>query len=227
MYSMNPLKPTSVWNNFIATGGLNSLLFTSLNFLWFYVSWLSTTKGRRQQEKLFFCGHFSKVLTYMSTKKVLLTPSLIQFAKYKFLFLPFPSYSADKIWAGRMIVFMTGFRRFACLEFYCKVIRTNAACLKPCVNPLVSGSLSSGEWHIILWERKLLPSGKSTRVKWKITVLTCFDVACYFTAFWLSDLRSGRAEFESAEFMSSAVSATAEMGQHNWLKSMYILQLLI
>ena len=29
--------------------------------------------------------------------------------------------------------------------------------------PLVSGKLSSGKWHIILWERKLIPSGKSTR----------------------------------------------------------------
>jgi len=29
--------------------------------------------------------------------------------------------------------------------------------------PLVSGALSSGGWHIVLWERKLIPSGKSPR----------------------------------------------------------------
>ena len=32
--------------------------------------------------------------------------------------------------------------------------------------PLASGTLSSGKWHIILCERKLIPSGKSTRGKW-------------------------------------------------------------
>ena len=29
--------------------------------------------------------------------------------------------------------------------------------------------LSSGKWHIILWERKLIPSGKSTRGNWNTT----------------------------------------------------------
>jgi len=29
--------------------------------------------------------------------------------------------------------------------------------------PLVGGTLSSGRWHIVLWERKLVPSGRSTR----------------------------------------------------------------
>ena len=38
--------------------------------------------------------------------------------------------------------------------------------------PLVSGTLSFGKWHIILWKRTLIPSGKSTRGNWKITVRT-------------------------------------------------------
>ena len=35
---------------------------------------------------------------------------------------------------------------------------------------LVSGTLSTGKWHIILWERILIPSGKSTRGNWNTTL---------------------------------------------------------
>ena len=37
------------------------------------------------------------------------------------------------------------------------------------IYPMVSDTLSSGKWHIILWEKKLIPSGNWTRGNWKIT----------------------------------------------------------
>ena len=37
---------------------------------------------------------------------------------------------------------------------------------------VVSGTLSSGKWHIILWEKKLIPSGNWTRGNWNTTVLS-------------------------------------------------------
>ena len=37
---------------------------------------------------------------------------------------------------------------------------------------MVSGTLSSGKWHIILWEKKLIPSGNWTRGNWNTTVLS-------------------------------------------------------
>ena len=36
-----------------------------------------------------------------------------------------------------------------------------------------SDTLSSGKWHIILWEKKLIPSGNWTRGNWKITNVIC------------------------------------------------------
>ena len=38
------------------------------------------------------------------------------------------------------------------------------------IYPMVSDTLSSGKWHIILWEKKLIPSGNWTMGNWKITV---------------------------------------------------------
>ena len=44
------------------------------------------------------------------------------------------------------------------------------------IYPMVSGTLSSGKWHIILWEKKLIPSGNWTRGNWNIALfLVCFD----------------------------------------------------
>ena len=36
---------------------------------------------------------------------------------------------------------------------------------------MVSGTLSSGKWHIILWEKKVIPSGNWTRGNWNTTVI--------------------------------------------------------
>ena len=35
---------------------------------------------------------------------------------------------------------------------------------------MVSGTLSFGKWHIILWEKKLIPSGNWTRGNWNTTI---------------------------------------------------------
>ena len=37
------------------------------------------------------------------------------------------------------------------------------------IYPMVSGTSSSGKWHIILMEKKLIPSGNWTRGNWNTT----------------------------------------------------------
>ena len=55
--------------------------------------------------------------------------------------------------------------------------------------PLVSGTLSSGKWYIILWERKLIPSGKSTMGNWNTTVYINLhikrDCICRYTYMYI------------------------------------------
>ena len=38
------------------------------------------------------------------------------------------------------------------------------------IYPMVSGTLSSGKWNIILWEEKLIPSGNWTRGNQNTTI---------------------------------------------------------
>jgi len=50
---------------------------------------------------------------------------------------------------------------------------------------LVSRTLSSGKWHIMLWERKIIPLGKSARGDWNTTICTTETINLRLTEPWI------------------------------------------